>query len=371
MTKTLIAILVVAALVATASMAIGTVVAHEDEEVGGYSLTVGFLNEPAYEGERNAVSIRVTRGGEVGHEESDSMAGMAGMGMSTDPSHDTDVVESEVPIDVSLMTDVEDDGGVNLHIMTDGWTWSTGGAAYVPGEGHAHVYVDGELLRMVYEPVSHLSGLTPGERHIRVSLSANNHADLTYDGEPIEATTMVTVPESGGMAMGMEMDHGEASLVGIEGLQNTLLVEVTHVPSNVSRTMNLRPAYNDPGHYVADLIPTSPGHYRFRLFGTIEGEQVDLTFDSMAGGGGFDDVQPATAIHFPDAVVSARELESAVRGLQTTVGSLQAESQEPVAVEEDSDSAAATMAVIGIVLGAGGIAFGAVSLVLVIRSRKP
>jgi len=365
--KILIAILITTALVAMASTA---VFAHDDEEVGGNKIVVGFLHEPAYEGEMNAVSIRVTKGGSGGHEESGSMAVMA---MSADPSHDTDAVESEVPISVSLMTDVEDDGGVNLHIMTDGWTWSTGGAAYVPGEGHAHIYVDGELLRMVYEPVNHLAGLAPGERQIRVALSANNHADLTYNGEPVEATAMVTVPGSGGMAMG----HGDASSVGIEGLQNTLLVEVTHVPSSVSKTMNLRPAYDDPGHYVADLIPTSPGHYRFRFFGTIEGEQIDLTFDSMAGGGDFDDVQPATAIHFPESVVSARELESAMRGMQSTVGDMQAtvagmqtESDETHDVDEGRDATALTLAIIGAVLGASGIAFGAVSLVVAIRSRK-
>ena len=35
-----------------------------------------------------------------------------------------------------------------------------------------------------------------------------------------------------------------------------------------------------------------------------------------------------------------------------------------------ADSAAATMAIVGIVLGASGIAFGGVSLVLSIRNRK-
>ena len=369
MAKTLVAILIIAALVVSASMTVGAVFAHDDEELGGNKLVVGFLHEPAYEGERNAVSIRVTKGAGGDSEASSDMVGMA---MSADPTHDRDTVESEVPIDVSLMTEVEDDGGVNVHIMTDGWTWSLGGATYAPGEGHAHIYVDGELLRMVYEPVNNLSGLAPGERHIRVALSANNHADLTYDGAPIEATAMVTVPEYGGMTMGTMSGPGgmaivtgqqEQGAVGVEGLQETLLVEVTHVPSDVSRKMNLRPVFDDPGHYVADLIPTSPGHYRFRLFGTIEGEQVDLTFDSMAGGGNFDDVQPAAAIHFPDAVVSARELESAVRGLQ-------AASMETHDEDDARDSAAATMAIIGIVLGASGIAFGAASLVLVIRSRK-
>ena len=232
MIRSLIAILITAALAATASTA---AFAHEDRETGGYKLVVGFLHEPAYEGERNAVSLRVTKGSEDEEEESPSTAAMS-MGGRHDPE-----------------------------------------------------------------------------------------------------------------------------AVAVEGLQDTLQVEVTHVPSNVSRTMHLRAVFNDPGHYAADLIATSPGHYRFRFFGVIEGEAIDATFDSRAGGGHFDDVRVATAIHFPDAVASARELESAVRGLQ-------AASEETL--DEDDDSAAATMAIVGIVLGASGIAFGGVSLVLSIRNRK-
>ena len=232
MTKSLIAILITAALAATASTA---AFAHEDRETGGYKLVVGFLHEPAYKGERNAVSLRVTKGSDDDEEES---------------------------------------------------------------------------------------------------------------------------PSTAAMTMG---GHHDPEAVAVEGLQDTLQVEVTHVPSNVSRTMNLRAVFNDPGHYAADLIPTSPGHYRFRFFGVIEGEAIDATFDSRAGGGHFDDVRVATAIHFPDAVASARELESAVRGLQ-------AASEETL--DEDDDSVAATMAIVGIVLGASGIAFGGVSLVLSIRNRK-
>ena len=67
LTKTLIAILIAAALAATASMTMGTATfAHDDEELGGNRIVVGFLNEPAYEGERNAVSIRVTKGAQAG-----------------------------------------------------------------------------------------------------------------------------------------------------------------------------------------------------------------------------------------------------------------------------------------------------------------
>ena len=73
MIRSLIAILVLAALVAMAqTVMVGAVMAHEDREEGGYKLVVGFLHEPAYEGERNAVSLRVTKGSEDSKEESSS-----------------------------------------------------------------------------------------------------------------------------------------------------------------------------------------------------------------------------------------------------------------------------------------------------------
>ena len=53
----------------------------------------------------------------------------------------------------------------------------------------------------------------------------------------------------------------------VEGLERTLQVELTYVPSGTARVLRLRTIYREPGHYTADLIPTVPGHYRFRFFG--------------------------------------------------------------------------------------------------------
>jgi hypothetical protein len=43
---------------------IGAVAAHEEREVGDYSLEVGFLNEPVFSGEESGLDLIVTRGGE-------------------------------------------------------------------------------------------------------------------------------------------------------------------------------------------------------------------------------------------------------------------------------------------------------------------
>ena len=157
--------------------------------------------------------------------------------------------------------------------------------------------------------------------------------------------------------------HGETTTVPVEGLEATLLVEVIHVPSGASKNMNLRPVSLDPGHYLADLIPTSPGHYRFRFFGTIEGNMIDSTYDSRAGGGNFDDVQVASAIHFPETVASSRELESAVRGAHSEAQ----QARDTAAIAEDGVASASMLGIVGIVVGAIGIVLGGVSLLRSVR----
>ena len=182
--------------------------------------------------------------------------------------------------------------------------------------------------------------------------------------------TKAGVEEPGG-AMQMEQSkesdhHGGSETVPVEGLDATLQVEVTHVPSGASRVMDLRPAWQDPGHYLADLIPTSPGHYRFRFFGTIEGNEIDSTYDSRAGGGSFDDIRVASAIHFPETIASGREMESAVRGAQTEAQ----QARDAAASAENSVSSAIVLGIVGIVVGAAGIALGSVSLAMSIRRRQ-
>ena len=56
----------------------------------------------------------------------------------------------------------------------------------------------------------------------------------------------------------------------VEGLEQTLQVEITHAPTGVSRVLDLRPVFGKPGDYTADLIPTAQGVYEIRVFGSIE-----------------------------------------------------------------------------------------------------
>lgn len=149
----------------------------------------------------------------------------------------------------------------------------------------------------------------------------------------------------------------------VEGLQNTLQVEVTHVPTGTSRTMALRAVFGEPGSYTADLIPTAPGQYRFRFFGTIEGMAVNETFES--GPGRFDDVEPADELQFPQRVAQAREIEGAVRSTQDSV----TRAQDMAMTAQQRASRSNTLAIVGIVLGVAGLTSGVASTAIALRKR--
>lgn len=152
-------------------------------------------------------------------------------------------------------------------------------------------------------------------------------------------------------------DGDKEVLEPVEGLQDTVQVEVTHVPSGASRVFKLRTIFRDPGHYTSDLLLTAPGHYRMRFFGTIEGTSVNETFNSRSGGGSFNDVESSANIQFPVRLPEAREFEAATRGALDNAQT----ARDEVGDAKDSASSARTLAFVGIGLGVLGIAFGASS----------
>ncbi len=220
------------AVAAVLSLSVGTVLAHEGREVGDYSINIGWIVEPAYEGFLNGVEVRIARVAE--------------------------------------------------------------------GEGH-----HGESASM-----------SEGDDH-----------------------------------------HDDSG--GVTGLEKTLQVEVVYVPTGASRVVNLTADAAEMGRYTAPMLPTTPGVYEFRVFGAIEGLQVDETFASYGGGGGFDDIRPLAALQFPDQLPSNRELESAVRGAISTA------EQAQDAAEEGSD----VLPIAALALGLAGALLGVVGLVVGLRRR--
>jgi hypothetical protein len=98
----------------------------------------------------------------------------------------------------SVMLEVLPDpkSGYNARITFTNFTLAPEHASeeHVPGEGHAHIYIDGEKINRVYGEWYHLADLAPGRHEVSVRLSSNDHKELAVDGEPIMATVMVDVP---------------------------------------------------------------------------------------------------------------------------------------------------------------------------------
>jgi hypothetical protein len=132
----------------------------------------------------------------------------------------------------------------------------------------------------------------------------------------------------------------------VEGVEKTLKAEV--IFGGQRREFALRTIFRDPGHYTADIVPEREGDYRFRFFGTIDGVQINETFDSADGR--FGGVESIRGIQFPETAASG----------QTTVAS-----SPSVTTSSQSDSSQ-PLALVGVILGALGVGLGGLALV---RSR--
>jgi hypothetical protein len=72
----------------------------------------------------------------------------------------------------------------------------------------------------------------------------------------------------------------------------------------------LEPAFGSPGEYRAPLMPTRPGDYSFRFFGTIRGAAYDQTFKS--GEETFDAPRNPADVSFPAKDPTVGELAARV-----------------------------------------------------------
>ena len=110
-----------------------------------------------------------------------------------------ELVASETPVSVSITAEPDANGGVNVHIAAEGFRFTPElvDQAHTAGAGHAHIYVDGVKLGRVFENEYHIEELSPGDHEIRVSLNTNDHSELTFNGEKVESTVTVTIPDVG------------------------------------------------------------------------------------------------------------------------------------------------------------------------------
>ncbi len=84
--------------------------------------------------------------------------------------------------------------GWNLHIATKNFRFSPEHASGDPvdGEGHAHVYINGNKLGRFYGPWVHLDNLPEGKVTVKVTLNGNDHRPLAVASVPLEKTISIS-----------------------------------------------------------------------------------------------------------------------------------------------------------------------------------
>ncbi|MEM7720393.1 MAG: hypothetical protein AAF222_14435 [Pseudomonadota bacterium] len=99
---------------------------------------------------------------------------------------------------LTLQVDPDPVAGWNLHLATTDFLFAAerAGGPHVPGEGHAHIYVNGEKVARAYGNWFHLERLPAGLVEIEVTLNSNDHRALMVGDVPLSATVSFDNPGS-------------------------------------------------------------------------------------------------------------------------------------------------------------------------------
>lgn len=312
----------------------GTVLAHEGRDVGDYNFVVGFINEPAVEGMLNGVSLRITS---LVVEEDHAHHGGMDMSMDDEMATEIDLVShGGIFVDELAVGDYYeftfDQDFEDLTVPFHAHPIETQGSIMI---GHDNPAAS-EILVEIHE-----NGFVPAMVMIQAGTT------VKFENHMSEPTVLMSGPLSD---VTPEAD-APIALNAVTGV-TTLQVEVTHVASSVSQIMDLNEAWNSPGHYKSEFIPTSPGAYNFRFFGDLQGQAIDESFESSNTT--FDEVTNATEIQFPVQLSGLRETENAARGALEIANAAGTDASDA----SDSASSANTLAIVALALALLGLVLG-------------
>ncbi len=170
-------------------------------------------------------------------------------------------------------------------------------------------------------------------------VSAHEHrevGDYTFVVGFSEEPALVDEPNG----LSLTVHQGGEDGTPVEGLADTLQAEIIY--GDETMPLELRPQFGQPGAYTADVIPTETGTYSFRIFGSIEGTEIDETF--TGGPETFSEVEPKDAISFP----------SKATGSEAT----------------GDDNGSDTLAIAAIVLGSLGLLAGIAGVMMAMSARN-
>jgi hypothetical protein len=147
-----------------------------------------------------------------------------------------------------------------------------------------------------------------------------------------------------------ESEEAEAQGQPVTGLEETLQAEIIAGGGAEMRELTIEPAFGEEGAYESPLIPTVPGDYTFRIFGELEGQQIDESFSS--GPETFSVINDPSEIQFPE------QLQAPAPAGDT--GSSDSSSS--------SDDTARILGIVGIIVGVVGLGAGVIAVAASRRS---
>ena len=110
-----------------------------------------------------------------------------------------EIVQEAAP-QATLVIQKDPTGGFNVQVVTANFVWRPEMASmqHIPGEGHAHVYLDGRKIMRIYNEWFHLNtfqfSTKPGEQLLSIEFVGNDHAPYTIQGLPVGVEQIVDVP---------------------------------------------------------------------------------------------------------------------------------------------------------------------------------
>ena len=139
------------------------------------------------------------------------------------------------------------------------------------------------------------------------------------------------------------MNSSAEGAAPVEGLEETLQVELG--AGNVTRVLQLEPAFGELGAYEAPFYPTVATTLTYRIFGTINNTPVDVTFTCTPTGeagatadnstvqisegvvrkgieGGYGCPAPLSDAGFPEPLVSNNEIVTTLEQLRNEIQSM-------------------------------------------------
>jgi hypothetical protein len=190
--------------------------------------------------------------------------------------------------------------------------------------------IAGALLLLTLGLLSASPALAHGHREV-----GDYEITIGFMDEP------VFTGQKSGLEFGVVVHATEEPVMGLE---ETLDAEV--IFAGQTRALPLEAAFGQEGWYNSVFFPTAAGSYTFRIFGTINGMQIDESFTSTEDN--FSEVQETTTGQFPTTLPPASD----------------------VAADAERGSSAADMMPIALGLGVVGIVLGLIALGLALAGRR-